>query len=86
MGRTFTKRKIQAIGWHTMPDGSVVGLIRVDITETDDTNQELGTKYFIGSVAKTDLPYKDAKKIIDGGLEFPEKWIEELTKGENARN
>jgi hypothetical protein len=82
-GRTFTKRRIQAIGWHTMADGSIVGLIRVDITQTDDPSQELGTKYFIGSVKDPGEPYKDAKKIIDTGLEFPDAWLKEITKEEH---
>ena len=77
-GRTITKRKISAVGWHTMPDGSIVGLIRVEITQTDDENQQLGTKYYIGAVAEPGEPYEDAKKIIDTGREFPQEWLNEL--------
>lgn len=81
-GRTITKRKISAVGWHTMADGSIVGLIRVEVTQTDDEAQTLGTKYYIGSVKEPTEPYKDAKAIIETGREFPKAWLEELTKGE----
>lgn len=79
-GRTFTKRKITAEKWHTMADGSLTGIIRVDITQTDDKNQELGTKYYLGSVAVAGEPYKDAKNIIDTGLEIPEESVKEMEK------
>ena len=87
-GRTITKRRINAVGWHTMADGSIVGLIRVEVTQTDDEAQTLGTKYYIGSVKEPTEPYKDAKAIIDTGLELPKAWIKALSlaKEDNAKS
>lgn len=85
MARTFTKRAIKAVGWHTMPDGSLTGLIRVDIISTDEPDIELGTKYYIGSIAKPGKPYEDAKKIIDYGREFPKQWLDEIQLSHEIR-
>lgn len=80
-GRTITRRKVSAVGWHTMADGSMLGLIRVEVTQTDDEAQSLGTQYYIGAVKEPSEPYNDAKKIIGTGLKFPKAWLDELTKG-----
>ena len=77
-GRTITRRRISAIGWHTMPDGSITGLIKVEITTP--AGKEHAPKYYIGSVKEPTTPHDDAVKIINNGRKFPKAWLEELTK------
>lgn len=87
-GRTITRRRISAVGWQQLPDGRTVGLIRVEVTQTDDDTQTLGTKYYMGAVEKSSEPYKDAKAIIDTGYELPKAWIKALSlaKEDNAKS
>lgn len=86
--RTITKRKIEALGWFDDGDRQTTGLIKVH------TRLELGpgepdpgkTQYFVGTILKSDKPYKDALKIIETGEEITEKQAKEIMEEKYARN
>lgn len=85
MGRTFTYRKLTALGWSTAPDGSIAGIIKVEIFKDLEHTQPAGEPvFYIGSVAEPNMEekgaYYDARQITETGTKITPKMVEELNK------
>lgn len=88
MGRTFTYRKISALGWSTDPDGSTAGIIKVEVFKDLQHTERIGKpKFYFGSVAEPCLDddpgkaaYTDARRITEYGTEITPKMVAELNK------
>lgn len=88
MGRTFTYRKISALGWSTDPDGSTAGIIKVEVFKDLQHTERIGKpQFYFGSVAEPCMDadpgkaaYTDARRITEYGTKITPKMVEELNK------
>lgn len=88
MGRTFTFRKLSSIGWSTSPDGSIAGIIKVEIFEDLQHTKRIGKpEFYFGSVEKPNLDsdpgkaaYADAIQITNHGTKITPKMAAEIAE------
>lgn len=85
MGRTFTYRKLTALGWSTALDGSIAGIIKVEIFKDQQHTQPAGEPvFYFGSVAEPNMEekgaYYDARQITETGTKITPKMVEELSE------